>query len=84
MNVGELSWCDMIRVCGAVIELDFLESVAWVVECVGDSKLGSNVGDREGSHQSGLGDVIISSTQIEVATDRKWSGDHPAPVVGNS
>jgi hypothetical protein len=84
LNVGELSWGNMVGVCMAVIELNFLESVTWVVECVGDSKLGSRVDNRECSNQSGLGDVVVSSTQVEVAADGEWSGDDPAPVVGYS
>lgn len=72
----------MVGVCMAVIELSFLESVTWVVECVGDSKFGSGVDNRECSNQSGLGDVVVSSTQVEIAADGEWSGDDPAPVVG--
>lgn len=72
----------MIWVCGTIIELDLLERVAWVVQCVGDSKLGSCVSNRKCSHQCGLGDVVVSGAQVEVAADRKGTGDHPAPVVG--
>lgn len=72
----------MVGVCLAVIELNFLESVAGVVECVGDNKLGSRVDNRECSNQCGFGDVVVSGTQVEVAGEGECSGDDPAPVVG--
>lgn len=74
----------MLGVCGAIKEVNFLEIVGRVVEEIGDGKLGSTADNSESAHESGLGYVIVSSTQVEVAADRKWSGQHPAPVVTNA
>lgn len=38
MTIGKLAWRDMTRVDGTVVEVNLLEIVVWVGDCVGDRK----------------------------------------------
>ena len=66
MTVGELSRCNVVGVCGAVVEVDFLKGIDWVVEDISDSELATaQTSNCECSHISGLGDIIVSSAHVK-------------------